>query len=94
MMKILTTLLMSTALTALVAGSVQAKSYPRLDLQNCWRDVIGAGINDFEEVNNLCGLERKAVESEVPEAVRATTRITLDDALKEQLKELSLRTDK
>ena len=48
MMKIMTTLLMTTALTALVAGSVQAKPYPRLDLQNCWRDVIGAEISDFE----------------------------------------------
>ena len=59
----------------------------------CWNSVIDAGISSFDEVNNLCGMERKAVESEVPEGVRATTRITLDDALKKQIEEISLRTD-
>jgi hypothetical protein len=93
MTKIIPTLIITMALTASLAGSVQAKSYPRLDLQNCWNSVIDAGISDFEEVNNLCGMERKAVESEVPEAVRATTRITLDDALKKQINQLSLQTD-
>jgi hypothetical protein len=93
MTKIIPTLIITTALAASLVGSVQAKSYPRLDLQHCWNSVIDAGISDFDEVNNLCGMERKAVENEVPEAVRATTRITLDDALKKQIKELSLRTD-
>jgi hypothetical protein len=94
MFKIIPTLIITTALTASMAGSVQAKSYPRLDLQHCWNSVIDAGISDFEEVNTLCGMERKVVENEVPEAVRATTRITLDDALKKQINELSLQTAK
>jgi hypothetical protein len=92
MTKIIPTLIITTALTSSLVGSLQAKSYPRLDLQHCWNNVIDAGISDFDEVNNLCGMERQAVENEVLEAVRATTRITLDDALKKQIKKLSLRT--
>ena len=92
--KIVPTLIITMSLASSLVGSVQAKLYPRLDLQHCWNSVIDAGISDFDEVNNLCGMERKAVENEVPEAVRATTRITLDDALKKQINELSLLTDR
>lgn len=94
MNRIIPSIIITAAVSAALSGQAYAKVYPRLDLQNCWVNVIKSGNNDFDSVNRSCALEREVVEMDVPEATRPVTRESLDIALKKQLEKLSRRSSK
>lgn len=73
------------AASLLLSISVNAKVYPRAELQNCWVKAIESGTLSFSAVDQQCQIEREAVVLAVPEPVRKITESTLDDALKRQI---------